>query len=99
MKKKPVPETVAVFLGKKGIVCKKCLHERIDEPFVVSIYRLAPYRGRREFTCWRCCRDAESVWLIQNKWPLAFDRIKLSHGYLLEWAPGVRELVAKNDKV
>ena len=98
MRKKPEPVTVAVFLGKKGIVCKKCLHERIDEPYVVSIYRLASYRHRREFTCWRCCRDAESTFMIQQRWPIAFERFCTSHGCILDWAPGVKELVGEHAK-
>jgi len=98
MRKKPVPVTVAVFLGKKGIVCKKCLHERIDEPYVVSIYRLASYRHRRDFVCWRCCRDAESTLLIKQKWPLAFTRTEYPGYYRLDWHPGVKALIGKTDE-
>jgi len=99
MKKRNVKDRIDIVLGTHTMTCSKCLHVRENEPFVKEV------RYHRNggivfyYTCWRCCRDAESTFLIQQKWPMAFDRMSLGRGYMLFWAPGVRELVAKNDKV
>ena len=99
MKRSKLSNKIEVVLGTESTKCSKCLHIRKDEPFIKRVY----YRSKGcvgfDHTCWRCCRDAESVWMIQQKWPLAFDRFDHDGYCTLEWSPGVKALIGETDEV
>jgi len=98
MKKRNVQKRIEVCLGVEGVVCSKCRHTRIDEPYAVELHLDVRGVERSEFICWRCCRDAESTFMIAQKWPMAFDRLNLEGSYYLAWSPGVKELVGEHGK-
>jgi len=64
----------------------------------MKVYAYDDDHTRGEFTCWRCCRDAESVFMIHQKWPLAFDVLRGRESWSLRWGPGIKELVGENGK-
>jgi len=98
MKRKKTNEYIEIIISDGSSRCHKCHHQRKGEPF--AIFYVCTNQGDmpRDAICWRCCRDAESTLLIKQKWPLAFDRVQLTYGFVLEWAPGVRELVGEHEK-
>ena len=86
-----------IVLGTDIMKCSKCLHVRENEPFLRQVRYLSSGGVAFYYTCWRCCRGAESTFLIMQKWPLAFERSYHSFGYDLNWAPGVAELAGGTD--
>ena len=98
MKRKMVVYKMSVYLGGPITVCDKCRHTRVNEPYIHKTYRRGGGKERYETICWRCCRDVESTLLIQQKWPIAFVRLETPRWWLLDWAPGVAELAAKDGK-
>jgi len=96
MKRKYLYCELKVFISVGGAKCRKCHHTREGEPFVGKAYAYSVSKPRIDYTCWRCCRDAESTLLIKQKWPLAFRKFSCPGGYRLEWAPGVKELVGEH---
>ena len=97
MKKRNLKDRTEITLGTDGMKCSKCLHERKDEPFLREVKYLSSGGVAFYYTCWRCCRDAESTFLIQQKWPIAFVRYFKWGAWQLEWSPGVKELVGGTD--
>ena len=97
MKRRTVKERIDIILGTPTMICDKCRHVREKEPFLLRTKVLRSGGVAFYYTCWRCCRDAESTLLIKQKWPLAFDRFEENHGHRLYWAPGVKELVGGTD--
>ena len=93
MKRKMVVHNTSVYLGGPNIVCDKCRHTRINEPYIHKMYRRGGGKERYENICWRCCRDAESTLLIWQKWPLAFELVRGCESWRLEWAPDVKALI------
>jgi len=96
MKKRTVKERIDIVLGTPTMICEKCRHVREKEPFLLRTKVLRSGYTLFHYTCWRCCRDAESTLLIKQKWPIAFVRIDQGAFWELLWAPGVKELVGKN---
>ena len=89
MKRKHKPNSIEIVLGDNKLKCMKCLHVRKDEPYVKKWYGYMNPKALLDVTCWRCCRDAESTFLIQQKWPLAFDRGQKGQSWFLQWSPAV----------
>ena len=84
---------IEIVLMKHQVKCSKCLHVRINEPYAI-FYHPKVWSGKiGKSTCWRCCRDAESTFLIQRKWPLAFDVVIEGNYHRLEWSPGIKAFV------
>ena len=98
MKRKQKPLKLRVFLAGIYNKCDKCLHVRENEPFVEFVWYHSSGPATIQHTCWRCCRDAESTLLIQQRWPIAFERFQHGPSWFLFWSPGIEELVAKNEK-
>ena len=98
MKRKKRVVSTGVVLGDSRSKCIRCRHVRLNEPYIKKTTTVDGFFIEEEYTCWRCCRDAESTLLIAQKWPLAFERIQWLDSWMLDWAPGVRELVAKDGK-
>ena len=98
MKRKQKPLEIQVFIAEAEHQCDFCHHSRKGEPFVQIEYYRSNGNNRFEIRCWRCCRDAESTFMIAQKWPMAFDRLNLEGSYYLAWSPGVKELVGEHGK-
>ena len=89
MKRKKGETELQVVLNLFNLKCCKCLHIRRDEPYIKEIRWPTAFECRTKYTCWRCCRDAESTFLIKQKWPLAFDRGQKGQSWFLQWSPAV----------
>ena len=89
---------VQVFIGEAEHQCDMCHHSRKDEPFAQIEYYRTNGKNRVEIRCWRCCRDAESTFLIQQKWPLAFVRGPGPGYWILEWSDGVKVFLGDRDE-
>jgi len=98
MKRKYWSVKTEVVINTGFMKCGNCLHVRLNEPYFVKHYYHVKGENHNECTCWRCCRDAESTFLIKQKWPIAFERFCTDQGCILDWSPGVRELVGENEK-
>jgi len=98
MKRSIQYRSIEIVIGKGILLCTKCRHTRKDEPLAINRYYPPSGEPREEIVCWHCCRDAESTLLIQQKWPIAFERIYNTRFWYLQWSPGVKELVGKNEK-
>ena len=90
MKRKQREETLNVYIAGDADKCDACLHIRKGEPYVERWFHSAIGCVVVTSLCWRCCRDAESTFLIQQKWPLAFVRGQTESCWLLNWAPDVQ---------
>lgn len=97
MKKQNAKVRKEILLGTDIIRCDKCRHVRKDEPFLRETCYLRTGGVAFYYTCWRCCRDAESTELIRSKWPLAFERFDEGRCWILVWSDGVAELVGGTD--
>jgi len=97
MKRKKRVVELRVVISEGGIICSKCRHDRKGEPYAEHVYHRGDLDVILDNTCWRCCRDAESTLLIEQKWPLAFNRVFEGSWWRLEWSPGVKELVGGTD--
>jgi len=98
MKRSRVYDKMRVLVNTDGMVCDKCHHDRRGEPYVRQIWFDRNHTRGQTDTCWRCCRDAESTFLIRQKWPLAFERFDTKYGWYLAWAPGVKSLVGAEEE-
>ena len=99
MKRKKRSYYISAVLGDKDFCCDKCLHTRVGEPYIVRCYVNEIPGGHDDCICWRCCRDAESTFLIHQKWPLAFDVVIEGNYHRLEWSSGVKALIGNRDEV
>jgi len=98
MKRKNRKDRAEVTLGTENMKCSKCLHVRQNEPFYREVRYLSSGGVAFYYTCWRCCRDEESTFLIDQRWPFAFQRFQDMYYWRLEWAPGVKTFLEYKDE-
>jgi hypothetical protein len=98
MKRKYVLKRLTVFIARDGTVCNRCHHHRENEPYVKRVYSYVKGENWTEIVCWRCCHDGDSTELIQQKWPLAFDRVKDGQWYNLRWNKAIQMLFGVDDE-
>ena len=99
MKQKKTKGYIQIVIPKGVLKCGVCLRYRKDEPYALFFEPNGRGGMTSSATCWRCCRDAESTFLIQQKWPLAFDVVIEGNCHRLEWSPGVKALIGNRDEV
>lgn len=99
MKRSKTTGYVEIIIADGLWKCDSCKHIREGEPYALFYIFTRGIRLLDKITCWRCCRDAESTLLIQQKWPVAFNRFQLLDCYVLDWAPSVQEMVDQGDEI
>jgi len=99
MKQKKTKGHIQIVIPKGVLKCGVCLRYRKNEPYALFFEPNGRGGMTSSATCWRCCRDAESTFLIQQKWPIAICRFSVGQYWYLEWHEGVKALIGETDEV
>lgn len=57
---------------KKIVLCSRCHHEIVKQPFIERYTLLTKRKAKTEHICWKCVRDREGCFLISSNYPDIF---------------------------